>query len=137
MVGTPSGDRLDLVDDPRSGSRRAEQVAVAGQVGNEERVTRTQQTVQVTDVRLVVVDEVEVVTGRQVPEDQRVLLVGQSPQVESAVETDEDAVVEPAGEARRGKGDLGRSLTLGAGDGVLPRLEGHQRQDTALPNHPT
>ena len=97
---------------PASGGEEAPR---RGEVGEEERVARRQQAVEVADVRLVVADEVEVPAGRQVVVDERVLLVGDPPQVELAVEADEDAVVEPGREPRGGEGDLGGALALRAG----------------------
>src|SRR5262249_21786100 len=109
-IGYRGGYRLDLVDHAGCGS--AGEAARRVKVGDEQGVTGRQQTVKVPNVRLVVADEVEIAAGRQVGEDQRILLVRDPTQAALAMKADEYAVVEPSREPRGGHRDLGRALAL-------------------------
>src|SRR5690349_334137 len=83
-----------------------------------------------TNVRLVVGDELKIALGGQIHIYQRVLFVGNSSQVEPPMKSDEDAAVQPARKPSRCEGYIVRAFAFRSGYWIGEWLKGHERLDT-------
>src|SRR2546422_2302436 len=81
-------------------------------------------------LRLVVSNKMKVIEGGQVHVHQRVFLVVQSAQIELAVESYEDPVVEPVGKRAGRECDVIGAFALGPGHWVGQRLKRDERLNT-------
>src|SRR6266568_18594 len=121
--------RLNLID--CTGVAAGVCIASRRQISQKQGIVGGQQPIQMTDAGFIVADKLEVIGGGQIHIDHGVFFVGDSSQIESAMEPNKDALIKPVRESARRKGYVIGPLAFGARERIRQGLKRDQRLNAA------